>query len=523
MSQTYDSFESFGFKQQILRGVAEAGFSVPSPIQSEAIPYIMQGRDLIGQAQTGTGKTAAFGLPVMNKIEHFDRVAILIITPTRELATQLSDELFKLGRFAGVRTVTVYGGQSSFRQVDLISRGAQIVVATPGRLLDLLGSNRLQNFAPSIVILDEADEMLDMGFLDDIKEIFKFLPTERQTLMFSATMPAPIRELAQKILRDPVSIKVTTEETTNKDIEQRYFVIEEHERDDAILRLIDSEEPSRSIVFARTKKEVDRLSTMLIAKGYSAKGLHGDMEQKSREEVIKGFKSGQLEILVATDVAARGLDVKDVSHVFNYHIPFDSDSYVHRIGRTGRAGRKGAAVTLVTPLEFKELQRIKKNIGADIRREMVPSLGELKKAQSGKLLDSILHAHIGDEAQILLTHLEEQIDSRQIALKLVSLLIEKQNVSGPDNIGLSVQRLEKLLTDQRRDRGGSGGGGGRYNRGGGKGGYSRKGDYSRPRSDRGDRAGGDRGDRAGGDRGDRGDRPRMDRPDRDRRPPRKTR
>ncbi|MDR2034437.1 MAG: DEAD/DEAH box helicase [Helicobacteraceae bacterium] len=466
-TQQYDSFESFGFKPQILRGVTEAGFTTPSPIQIEAIPYILEGRDLIGQAQTGTGKTAAFGLPAMNRIEIADRVDLLVITPTRELATQVSDELFKLGRFAGMRTVTIYGGQSSYRQVDLVNRGAQIVVATPGRLLDLLSSGRLKNFSPSIVILDEADEMLDMGFLDDIKEIFKFLPKERQTLMFSATMPAPIRDLAGRILRDPVSVKVTpSEETANKDIAQQYYVIEEHERDDAILRLFDSEEPSKSIVFVRTKKEADRLSTMLIAKGYSAKGLHGDMEQKSREEVIKSFKNNQLDILVATDVAARGLDVKDVSHVFNYHIPFDPESYVHRIGRTGRAGKKGIAVTLVTPLEYKELQRIKKIAGSDIRRESVPTLGDVRKAHSGKLINSVLNARLNEEAQHLLNALEEQIDIQQLALKALSLLIEKQNITGPDSIGLTAQRLEKMLNDQRRDhrpsssrRGGAKGGG----------------------------------------------------------------
>ncbi|MGE4296290.1 MAG: DEAD/DEAH box helicase [Campylobacterales bacterium] len=504
MSQTtvHDSFETFGLKSAILRGVTEAGFTTPSPIQSEAIPHILAGRDLIGQAHTGTGKTAAFGLPAMNRIERDNAVELLVITPTRELATQVSDELFKLGRYAGVRTVTVYGGQSSYRQIDLIGRGAQVVVATPGRLLDLLSSGRLQNFSPSMVVLDEADEMLDMGFLDDIKDIFKYLPSERQTLMFSATMPAPIRELAGRILQDPVSVKVTAEETTNKDIAQQYYVIEEYERDDAILRLIDAQEPAKSIIFARTKKEVDRLSTMLVAKGYSAKGLHGDMEQRGREEVIKGFKSGQLEILVATDVAARGLDVKDVSHVFNYHIPFDPESYVHRIGRTGRAGKKGIAVTLVTPLEFKELQRIKKIVGTDIRHELVPTLGEVKVAQSGKLVHEILHAHLSDEAQALLSTLTEEMDMPQVALKMLSLLIQKQDVSGPDRIGVSAARLEKLLSDQRRDFGGKGG----YNRGGSKGGGYRRpygggggggnrGSYDRDR-------GGDRGDR-GGDRGGR--------------------
>lgn len=498
MSTTsHDSFESFGFKPEILKGIAEAGFVTPSPIQSDAIPFVLEGRDLIGQAHTGTGKTAAFGLPAMQRITGNNTVELLVITPTRELATQVSDELFKLGRFAGVKTVTVYGGQSSYRQIDLIGRGAQVVVATPGRLLDLLSSGRLEDFAPSMVVLDEADEMLDMGFLDDIKDIFKFLPSQRQTLMFSATMPPPIRDLAQKILNDPISVKVTAEETTNKDIAQQYYVIEEYERDDAILRLIDSQEPVKSIVFARTKKEVDRLSTMLVANGHSAKGLHGDMEQRGREEVIKGFKSGQLEILVATDVAARGLDVKDVSHVFNYHIPFDPESYVHRIGRTGRAGKKGIAITLVTPLEFKELQRIKKIVGTDIRHELVPTLGEVRKAQSGKLIADILKTPISDEAQALLSTIGEELDLQQSALKMLSLLIEKQSVTGPDKIGLSMARLEKFLASQknRESRGRD------YSRGGSKGGNyrrdSRGGGYDRSRNDR----GGDRRDDRGGDRG----------------------
>jgi ATP-dependent RNA helicase DeaD len=482
MSEHIDSFESFGFKPQILRGVREAGFTTPSPIQIEAIPYIMQGKDLIGQAHTGTGKTAAFGLSTMNRIERESGVELLVITPTRELATQVSDELFKLGRFANIHTVTVYGGMSSYRQIDLIGRGAQVVVATPGRLLDLLQSGKLKSFLPSMVVLDEADEMLDMGFIDDIKEIFKFLPRERQTLMFSATMPAPIRELAKQILNDPVFVKITQEEAAKKDIAQQFYVIEEHERDDAILRLIDSEEPVRSIIFARTKKEVDRLSTMLIAKGYSARGLHGDMEQRSREEVIKGFKSSQLEILVATDVAARGLDVKDVSHVFNYHIPFDPESYVHRIGRTGRAGKKGIAVTLVTPLEFKELQRIKKTVGAEIIRGIVPTLGDVRRVHSGKLISEIAHARLLEEAQPILSELIEQMDLQQVALKMISLLIEKQNLSGPDRIGISTQRLEKLLNEQNRrtsDRP-------RW-RGGNKGGSSKGGYHRKPPRGRRDR------------------------------------
>ena len=367
------TFDDLGLNKEILRSVKSAGFTIPSPIQAAAIPLILQGRDMVGQAHTGTGKTAAFGLPALNNIDVKDGVGILVITPTRELATQVSDELYKYGRNINARTVTVYGGSSYKRQIDLIERGASVVVATPGRLLDILKKNMLKNFTPSVVVLDEADEMLDMGFLDDINEIFSYLPTNRQTLLFSATMPKPIKLLAERILDNPEFVSITKGETTNSDIEQLYYVIDEHERDDAIIRLMDSEDTKKSVVFCRTKSEVDRLSNVLSNAGYLANGLHGDMEQRQRETVIKGFKNNSVKVLVATDVAARGIHVNNISHVFNYHIPFDPESYVHRIGRTGRAGTKGKAITLLTPLEFKELQRIKTKVGTSMNHAFVPS------------------------------------------------------------------------------------------------------------------------------------------------------
>jgi ATP-dependent RNA helicase DeaD len=284
------TFEDFDLSEEIKSGIQAAGFKIPSPIQAQAIPAVLEGRDIVAQAHTGTGKTAAFGLPSMSMMDMSRGVSLLVIAPTRELATQVSDELYRLGSKAGVRTVTVYGGMSAGRQVDLISRGAQVVVATPGRLLDLLKSGRLRNFNPTHVVLDEADEMLDMGFLDDIQEIFGFLPVERQTLLFSATMPEAIKKLAKRILKEPQFITITKSETTNKDIDQQYYVIEEYERDDATVRLIDAQEAKKTIIFCRMKKEVDRLATTLISHGYMAKGLHGDMEQRQREEVIKSFR-----------------------------------------------------------------------------------------------------------------------------------------------------------------------------------------------------------------------------------------
>ncbi len=454
------TFDDLNLKKEVLQAVKYAGFTVPSPIQAQAIPFVLAGRDIVGQAHTGTGKTAAFGLPAISNMHLKGGVEVLVITPTRELATQVSDELFKYGRNLGVKTVTVYGGSSYNRQIDLIERGGNIVVATPGRLLDILKKNLVKNFAPTLVVLDEADEMLDMGFLDDINEIFSYLPTSRQTLLFSATMPQPIKTLASRILDNPEFISITKGETTNTDIEQLYYVIEESERDDAIIRLMDSEDTDKSIVFCRTKSEVDRLSNVLSSAGYLANGLHGDMEQRQRETVIKGFKNNGVKVLVATDVAARGIHVDNISHVFNYHIPFDPESYVHRIGRTGRAGTKGKAITLLTPLEFKELQRIKQKVGTSMAHAFVPSKNELRKTTLTALVKKIEDQHIYDEAHKVLDLLRLDIDEEKMAYKLISMLLDNQEIKGPNNIGIPADRIEEILerAGRRRDTRGSGGG-----------------------------------------------------------------
>jgi ATP-dependent RNA helicase DeaD len=362
----------------------------------------------------------------------------------------------------------------------------------------------LKGFAPSTVILDEADEMLDMGFLDDINEIFTYLPSERQTLLFSATMPAPIKQLAERILVNPYFASITKTETTNTDITQQYYVIEESERDDAIIRLMDAEDAQKTVVFCRTKKEVDRLSNVLSAAGYSAKGLHGDMEQRQRESVIKGLKTDAIDVLIATDVAARGLHIDGVTHVFNYHIPFDPESYVHRIGRTGRAGKKGMAITLVTPLEFKELQRIRAKVGTTMEHAYIPSKVDVKEAQVSRLVNEIEKQHIYDEAHKVLDLLKQDYDQEQIAYKLISVLMERNTVQGPNNIGIAAERLEKILHNLERrgnDRGGNRRGGGfNRNRNGGNrsggGGYRGNNDRGGERSDRGERGGNDRGERS---------------------------
>jgi len=438
-------FNEFDFHRDISKGVKIAGFREPSPIQKMAIPIIANGSDMVGQAHTGTGKTAAFGLPMMDKLAKGEIDRALVITPTRELATQVADELYHLGRFAGIRTLTVYGGVGYGRQIALIHKGVQIVVATPGRLKDLYKKGKIDVFNPEIVVLDEADEMLDMGFLEEIKEIFEYIPQNRQTLLFSATMPEPIKELASNILYEPEFISVIgDEETTNNVIEQRYYVINESQRDEAVVKLLETEDTNKCIIFCRMKREVDRLTEHLQALGFNVAGLHGDLEQMDREVVIKGYKRGQTKIMVATDVAARGLDVKDVTHVFNYHIPFDPQSYVHRIGRTGRAGRSGQAITLVTTEEFRELQRIQKEVGADMRLATIQGGDGIDASGREYLADQIRDINIHNDAAEMIEHMGDM--DRDILLeKLISRLIEDEQQNIGSQIGFDQSAVDDMM------------------------------------------------------------------------------
>ena len=438
------NFTDFWLRKELLTTLDTIGFVEPSPIQKEAIPIILSGKDMVGQAHTGTGKTAAFWLPVINNMKFNLWVEALVVVPTRELATQVSDELFRFGKSMGLKTATVYGGTSYSRQLNHL-KTANIVIATPGRLIDLLTKHKLK-ITPSYVILDEADEMLDMGFLDDIKKIFEYIPTERQTLLFSATMPQEIKNLAKAILQEPAFVTITKREMTNAKIEQKYYVVEEYERDDALSRILDYYNPQKSIVFTRTKKEADRLSTFLVSHGYSAKGLHGDMEQRQREEVIKSFKSWRLEILVATDVAARGLDINDVSHVINYHIPFESESYVHRIGRTGRAGKEGIALSIVTPWEFRSLGRIEKHVGTTLNAEAIPSLWDLKDKKLAKLLEKIENTEVEKEVYQVVEKLKENFDISTLTYKLLTLVLEKENPKGgKEKIWKGLGEIARLI------------------------------------------------------------------------------
>ena len=445
-------FNEFDFHADLAKGVKIAGFKEPSPIQEMAIPIITNGSDMVGQAHTGTGKTAAFGLPIMDKLAKGEIERALIITPTRELATQVADELYHLGRFAGIRTLTVYGGVGYGRQIALIHKGVQIVVATPGRLKDLYRKGKIDVMNPEIVVLDEADEMLDMGFLEEIKEIFEYIPQNRQTLLFSATMPEPIKELANNILYQPEYISVVgDEETTNNIIDQRYYVIHEHQRDEAIVKLLETEKTNKCIIFCRMKREVDRLTEHLQALGFNANGLHGDLEQMDREVVIKAYRRGETKIMVATDVAARGLDVKNVTHVFNYHIPFDPQSYVHRIGRTGRAGKSGQAITLVTTEEFKELQRIQKEVGAEMRLATIQGGSGLDDASCEYLAEQIRNIPVHDDAPALLDYMGE-MDKEMLLTKLISRIIEEEQHNIGSQIGFDQNTVDEMMQEYAEEQ-----------------------------------------------------------------------
>lgn len=447
-------FKDFNFKDELMQAINKAGFTEPSPIQKDAIPIVLSGKDIVAQAQTGTGKTAAFGLPILQNLRRDGSVEALVIVPTRELAMQVSDELFKFGKFLDVKTATIYGGTSYSRQIKH-TENASIVIATPGRLLDLLKNEQI-NINPRFIVLDEADEMLDMGFLDDIKTIFKFMPKERQTLLFSATMPEPIKDLARKILIEPEFVTVTKKDMTNTNIVQSYYVVEEYERDDALMRLFDFKNPTKSIVFCKMKRDVDRLATYLVSQGYSAKALHGDLEQRQREEVIKAFKASTIEVLVATDVAARGLDVSDVSHVFNYQLPFDSEPYVHRIGRTGRGGKTGAAVSIVTPSEFRSLQKIQSNIGSMMEAKVVPTIDDVKSKNHTGFMENIKNQVVDPAVCNIIDALKEEFDLSTIAYKLATILTEKDQIKGKNKIGKSHQDIAALIDRLKNDRGGSG-------------------------------------------------------------------
>ena len=449
-----EGFASFGLCAELMQGVAAAEFTEPTPIQKIAIPEALKGKDLLGQALTGTGKTAAFGLPSMERIRELPGLQMLVLTPTRELAAQVSSELYRLGHFTGLKTAAFTGGQSYSRQEKLLREGINILVATPGRLIDLMETKHFEGVNPAVIVVDEADEMLDMGFIDDVEEIFDHFPGPHQTMLFSATMPKQVERLARNILHDPVKLETDFPEAANNEIEQSYFVIEESERTNAVIRLIETEEVGKAIIFCRTREEADSLNILLGGRGYNVNCLHGDMEQAQRSRVMAAFRRGEFDILVATDVAARGLDIEDVTHVFNYHLPFDSRSYVHRIGRTGRAGKTGKVITLVTPHELRALSAIRRNVGAKISLGQIPSRTEVNAQRLEKLLGLLFASELDAKLYNTICEMTAKQDQDPAVLftKMVSKHLAATADQGPENIGLSAERVEELMHPKRRER-----------------------------------------------------------------------
>lgn len=380
-----EMFGSLLLDKKIVASLTAMGFEEPSPIQEQTIPLVLEGSDVIGQAQTGTGKTAAFGIPVVQSITDHRHIQALIMTPTRELAIQVAEEIGKIGRTSKIKALPVYGGQPIDRQIRALRSGVQIVIGTPGRLIDHINRKTIKLDHIKFLVLDEADEMLDMGFVDDMEEIMKNLPAERQTLLFSATMPRPILSLTKKYMKAPKNVTISKEELTVPLIDQYYF--ETKDKIEGLCRLLDAEIDGKLIIFCRTKKGVDDLAIALGSRGYMAEGLHGDLSQTQRDRVMKKFRDGTADILIATDVAARGIDIDNITHVINFDIPQDPKSYVHRIGRTGRAGNTGVAMTFITPREFRQLKLIERTTKTKITRRQLPTTANVIERQRERILD----------------------------------------------------------------------------------------------------------------------------------------
>jgi ATP-dependent RNA helicase DeaD len=422
-------FAGLELSTPVLRALADMGFEEPSPIQEQTIPFVLAGRDVIGQAQTGTGKTAAFGVPIVERVDpRTARIQALVLTPTRELCLQVAGEIAKIGKYRNVRTLPVYGGQSIDRQVRALAQGVQVVVGTPGRLMDHLRRGTMRLDGVHLVVVDEADEMLDMGFIEDIEFILQAVPAERQTLLFSATMPDPIVRLARRYLRDPERVTIASESLTVPQITQVYYEIRNHDRVESLARILDYEDVERGIIFCRTKKGADELGEALQARGFLAETIHGDLNQAQRTRVMKRFREGAVELLVATDVAARGLDIDNVTHVINYEIPQDAESYVHRIGRTGRAGKTGEAITLIHPREFRQLRQIERAVRSRLERREVPTLADLAERQRESMREELRKAvaegELG-EYRGLVDELLEDLDPVDIAAAALKLLMRR--------------------------------------------------------------------------------------------------
>ena len=408
-------FEEMGLSEEIQKAVRYMGFEEASPIQAKAIPAMISGIDLIGQAQTGTGKTAAFGIPILEKVDpKLKKLQAIVLCPTRELAIQVADEIRNLSRYMhGIKVLPIYGGQDIVKQIRSLKSGTQIVIGTPGRVMDHMRRKTMKLDFVHTVVLDEADEMLNMGFREDIEFVLSGVPEERQTVLFSATMPKPIMEITKKFQNNAKVIKVTKKELTVPNIEQYYYDVKPKKKEEVLSRLLDIYSPRLSVVFCNTKKQVDLLVNALLGRGYFAAGLHGDMKQEQRDRVMQGFRTGKTEILVATDVAARGIDVDEVEAVFNYDLPQDDEYYVHRIGRTGRAGREGRAFSFVSGKEVYKLKEIQRYCKTKIYAQKVPSLNDVANTKMENILDDVERVIEQEDLDMMINAIEERVNNSE--------------------------------------------------------------------------------------------------------------
>ncbi|KXH80943.1 DEAD/DEAH box helicase [Sporosarcina sp. HYO08] len=468
------NFSDLNISELTQNALKRMGFEEATPIQEGTITFGMEGRDIIGQAQTGTGKTAAFGIPIIEKIDTSNpAVQALVIAPTRELAIQVSEEIYKIGYGKRARILSVYGGQEIGRQIRALRNNPQIVVGTPGRILDHINRRTLKLDGVQTLVLDEADEMLNMGFIEDINTILESVPAERQTLLFSATMPGPIRKIAETFMQNPEVVKIKSKEMTVENIDQYFVKAHEREKFDILSRLLNVHQPELAIVFGRTKRRVDELSHALSIRGYLAEGIHGDLTQAKRMSVLRQFKENKIDVLVATDVAARGLDISGVTHVYNFDIPQDPESYVHRIGRTGRAGKSGIAVTFVTPREMGYLRIVEETTKKRMSPLRPPSSDEAlvgqQKLAVEQLMEIVETNELSDYSR-LAAELLEKFDANDLVAAAIKSLTRE-----PDDTPVSITE-ERPLPMRRsqsgnRDRGGYKGNrsGGRSFGGGGRG------------------------------------------------------
>ena len=431
-------FEELGIEPKILRGITDMGFEEATPIQSKAIKVILEGKDIVGQAQTGTGKTAAFGIPMLQNIDPKSKaLQAIVLCPTRELAIQVAEEIRKLAKFLhGIKVLPIYGGQEISKQIRSLKAGTQLVIGTPGRVMDHMRRKTVKFDKVKMIALDEADEMLNMGFRDDIETILKQIPEERQTILFSATMPKAIMDITKKYQTNAEIVKVVRKELTVPNIEQYYYEVRPKNKKEVLSRLLDIYDPKLSVIFCNTKRMVDELVSDLQGRGYFAEGLHGDLKQSQRDRVMNGFRNGKTEILVATDVAARGIDVDDVDAVFNYDLPQDDEYYVHRIGRTGRAGRVGRAFTFVVGKEVYKLRDIQRYCKTKIKAQPIPSLNDVQATRVEKIFDQVSDVIANEELDSYIRMIDDKVNeedytSIDIAAALMKIMLGN-NESGRD-------------------------------------------------------------------------------------------